>query len=110
MWMFRGFRLFNRVQEGWSKVKTLFVIQSLTVVYLLVHEFTTKSVAGYFLLMTLVSYGSFLTFSVMIDSMQDDEMANRKDGIHLVNKIYRVAMHLGFILLAISSLYIEGCR
>lgn len=25
-WMVRGFKLYNRVQEGWSKVKTLFVI------------------------------------------------------------------------------------
>lgn len=26
LWMWRGFRLYNQVQEGWSKVKTLFVI------------------------------------------------------------------------------------
>lgn len=109
-WMVRGFKLYNRVQDGWSKVKTLFIIQLLTVIYLLVHEFTTKSVGGYFLLVVLVSYGMFLTYSVVIDSMLEPNDDEKTDGIHLVNKVYRIFMHISTALLALSAYLIDGCR
>jgi hypothetical protein len=69
--MYRGFVEYNKVQEGWSKIKSLFVIQLACVIYMLIHEFTTKSVAGYFLIVLFTTYGLFLTFSVILDSMQD---------------------------------------
>lgn len=77
---------------------------------MILHEFTTKSVAGYYLLITFVSYGSFLTFSVMIDSMLDEETAAQTNGIHLVNKFYRISMHIGAIVLVAQSYFINGCR
>jgi hypothetical protein len=42
---------------------------------MLIHEFTTKSVAGYYLILLLTTYGNFLTLSVIMDSMIDDETA-----------------------------------
>ena len=42
---------------------------------MLIHEFTTKSVAGYYLILLLTTSGNFLTLSVIMDSMIDDETA-----------------------------------
>jgi hypothetical protein len=109
VWMYRGFTLYGRVQEGWSKVKTLFVIQLITVAFIDLHEFWLKNVTGYFLILMCVTYGLFLTFSVMVDSMQDDDTAARTDGIHLLNKIHRAIMHIWFLVLFVRGQFIEGC-
>jgi hypothetical protein len=101
--------VYGRVQSGWSKVKTLFVIQLATLLFLDLHEFWFKTVTGYFLILVLVTYGMFLTFSVIIDSMQDDATAARTDGIHLVNKVFRVVMHTWFVALFVLGQFIDGC-
>lgn len=107
--MYRGFVQYNKVQEGWSKIKSLFVIQLACVIYMLIHEFTTKSVAGYFLIVLFTTYGLFLTFSVILDSMQDKETAARRDGIHGYNFFFRVGMHTMTAVFALMSLGIKGC-
>lgn len=76
---------------------------------MLVHEFTTKSVAGYFLIVLFTIYGLFLTFSVILDSMQDEETAARRDGVHGFNFVLRVGMHAMTAVLAVASFWIKGC-
>ena len=53
---------------------------------------------------------SFLTFSVLIDSMLNDETAKRWDGIHLQSKLHRIFMHLGALSLFIFSFFIPSCN
>lgn len=76
---------------------------------MLIHEFTTKSVAGYYLIVLFTTYGLFLTFSVILDSMQDQETADRRDGIHGYNFLFRVGMHTMTVVLAAMSFWIKGC-
>ena len=66
--MYRGFKCYNKVTTGWSKVKTLFVVQAFCVSYLGFHEFTGRSIKGFYLILLFTSYGLFLTFSVVVDS------------------------------------------
>lgn len=107
--MYLGFKAYNRVQEGWSKVKTLFTIQIGVVIYLIWHELNSRSIPGYFLILSLTAYMQFLTLSVIIDSMVDNETAARTGGIHTKNLVFRVFMHLGFVALFIVSFQITGC-
>lgn len=107
--MYHGFIEYNKVQKGPSKIKGLFIIQLGCVIYLLIHEFTTKSVAGYYLILLLTTYGNFLTFSVIMDSMIDSETNNRRDGIHGFNFFFRVGMHLLTAILGAISIFMDGC-
>ena len=70
---------------------------------------TSRSVAGSFILVGWTSYSSFLTYAVVIDSMQDEATAARTDGIHWWNRAFRYAMHTMMFLIFIYSLNMKSC-
>merc|ERR1712203_1075705 len=68
-YMIIGIHNYNKLQPGWSKVKSLFVLQTVTIVYLLVNEFTHRHISGIFIILLFTQYCMFLTFCLVIDSM-----------------------------------------
>ena len=66
--MYLGFKNYQKVQEGMSKVKGLFIIQFLVVLYLLYATFKGATVLNFYVILLFTHYGHFLTFSVVIDS------------------------------------------
>ena len=69
IYMIIGVRNYNRLIEGWSKVKSLFVFQTVIIVYLVTNEFTHRHIQGIFLVLLFTQYSLFLTFCIVIDSM-----------------------------------------
>jgi hypothetical protein len=108
-WMYIGFKLYNQAQQGWSKVKLLLVIHFMSIIYVFYHDMTSRSVEGYFILLAWATYSGFLTYSVVIDSMQDTETAKRIDGIHGWNRLFRILMHSMMLLIVIYSLTTLNC-
>ena len=66
--MYLGFTNYQKVQEGMSKVKGLFIIQFLVVLFLLFVTFKGATVTDFYVILLLTHYGYFLSFSVVIDS------------------------------------------
>ena len=66
--MYLGFTNYQKVQEGMSKVKGLFIIQLLVVLYLLYVTYRGETVTDYYLILLFTHYGQFLTTSAVIDS------------------------------------------
>ena len=56
------------MEKGWSKLKTLFLFDTVLIVYLWVNEFTNMSFYGVFLLLLLAQWTYFMTFNLVIDS------------------------------------------
>lgn len=102
-----GFIQYNRVQKGWSKVKLLFLVQLATVLFFCIHEFTNKTIRGYFLIFVMTSYGMFLTFGVVFDGMQDEETKARRDRMHGLDFIFRVSMHAATAVLFLSVFFVD---
>ena len=50
LYMCLGIYNYNKVLKGWSKVKTLFVLQTITILYLAINEFTHRHIHGIFLI------------------------------------------------------------
>ena len=71
--MYIGFTNYQKVQEGMSKVKGLFIIQFLVVLFLLFVSSKGAKVTDFYVILLLTHYGYFLSFSVVIDSCQDEE-------------------------------------
>jgi hypothetical protein len=68
IYMVIGVRLYSKVEFGWSWTKSLFVLQTFIIVYMVVFEFGPKKIQGMFVILLLTSYGMFLTFCIVIDS------------------------------------------
>lgn len=68
VYMCIGIYHYNKVLKGWSKVKTLFILQTITIVYLAVNEFTHRHIHGIFLIYLFTQYSLFLTFCLVLDS------------------------------------------
>ena len=108
--MWRGLRGYNKVQPNWSKTKSMFVVQTIAVVYLEVNEFTGRNIRGFYLILIWTSYSLFLTFSITLDSCQTKAQLDNKNGcIRSFNWIYRVLMHLVTFLLLLGTLTIKPC-
>ena len=68
LYMCLGIYNYNKVLKGWSKVKTLFVLQTITILYLAINEFTHRHIHGIFLIYLFTQYSLFLTFCLVLDS------------------------------------------
>ena len=51
IYMIIGIKNYNRLVDGWSKIKSLFVFQAVIIVYLVVNEFTHRHVSGIFIVL-----------------------------------------------------------
>lgn len=54
----------------------------------------------------MTSYGMFLTFAVLIESMQDENTAARRDGIYGFDYIFRICMHFATALLFALGIFV----
>ncbi len=112
IYMIIGIRNYNKLQPGWSKTKSLFVLQFFIICYLVINEFTGRHIVGLFLILLFTQYTLFLTFCLVIDSMmtskQDEKINDSK--LRLFNKIFRISMHLITLGLFASSFFIKSCQ
>jgi len=110
--MIIGIKNYNKLQAGWSKIKTLFVVQFAIIVYLVVNEFTHRHISGLFLVLLFTQYTLFLTFCLVVDSMltkhQDEKIDDSK--LRQFNKIFRVAMHMITFGLFVSTFWMKDCN
>ena len=111
IYMIIGVKNYNRLIEGWSKVKSLFVFQTVIIVYLVTNEFTHRHISGIFIVLLFTQYSLFLTFCIVIDSMiSPTQDANNKDSkMRLFNKIFRICMHTISLALFISTFWMVDC-
>ena len=72
IYMVIGVRHYNRVQIGWTWTKSLFVMQTFIIAYLVIFEFGQKRIQGMFVILLLTSYGMFLTFCIVVDSCRTE--------------------------------------
>ena len=70
-----------------------------------IHEFTNKTIRGYFIIFVMTSYGMFLTFGVVFDGMQDEATKARRDGMYGLDFIFRVSMHVATAALFLSVFF-----
>jgi hypothetical protein len=68
IYMVIGIRNYNRLQPGWSKVKSLFIFQTFCIVYLLINEFVHRHISGLFLILLFTQYSMFMAFCIVMDS------------------------------------------
>ena len=50
IFMVIGVRHYNRILQKWSKYNSLFVLQTITIFYLAINEFTGRNIHGIFLI------------------------------------------------------------
>ena len=112
IYMIIGVRNYNKLIDGWSKVKSLFVFQTVIICYLVVNEFTHRHISGIYLVLLFTQYSLFLTFCLVVDSMiTSDQDANIKDSkLRLFNKVFRICMHLITLGLFISTFFMKDCH
>ena len=111
VYMIIGIRNYNKVIKGWSKVKSLFVLQTFVILYLAINEFTHRHIHGIFLIYLFTQYSLFLTFCLMIDSCVTEEQEQnwtQSKGL-IFNRVYRVFMHTVTFTLFIMSFFMKDC-
>ena len=111
VFMVIGVRHYNRILQRWSKYNSLFVLQTVAIFYLAINEFTGRNIHGIFLIYLLTQYCLFLTFCIVLDSnLTDDQITNWQNyNAMIINKVYRLTMHLVTLTLFISSFWMPGC-
>ena len=109
VYMVIGIVNYNKLQPFWTKTKTLFVVQTIAVIYLEVNEFIGRNIRGFYLILIFTSYSLFLTFSLVVDSCQTVADDEKQSEIHIANKIYRVSMHFMTIVLFCGTFTIKEC-
>ena len=109
IYMIIGIRAYSKIQPQWTKTKSLFVVQTVAVVYLEVNEFTGRNIRGFYLILIFTSYSLFLTFSLVVDSCQTSADDEKQSDIHIVNKIYRISMHVITLALFCGTFTIKEC-
>ena len=67
-YMIVGVRAYSKIRPFWTKRKTLFVFQTIAIIYLLINEFTGRSIVGFYLILIFSQYSLFLVFSIVVDS------------------------------------------
>jgi hypothetical protein len=68
-YMVIGVKAYYKLQPGWSKHKSLFVMQTAIILYLLVNEFHHRHINGLFMILLFTQYSLFITFNLVVDSM-----------------------------------------
>ena len=108
-YMVRGVRAYSSIRPYWTKRKTLFVFQTVAIVYLLVNEFTGRSIVGFYLILIFSQYSLFLVFSIVVDSCFTTANREGTSKLHYANKIYRAGMHIATWTLFALSFTIKPC-
>ena len=99
----------KQLKSGWSKLKTLFLFDTVLIVYLWVNEFTHMSFYGVFLLLLLAQWTYFMTFSLVIDSCITSKDDANQDKLKKFNLYYRGFVHLITLGLLISIFLVKDC-
>ena len=109
-----GIRNYNRLQPGWSKVKSLFIFQTFCIVYLLINEFTHRHISGLFLILLFTQYSMFMAFCIVIDSCiteaDDHNTSWKTDKLKCFNKVFRYICHLTTFGLFVSTFFMKNCN
>ena len=78
-------------------------MQFCIVTYVLVNEFIHKSLLGIFLMLAFSHYINFLTFTLVVDSCQTEELDAKRTKSRVFNSCFRLLMRvsqIAFILIA----------
>ena len=111
IYMVIGVRAYGKLVPGWCKTKTLFVMQTGVILYLLINEFNHRLISGLFLILLFTQYSLFLTFCLVVDSMITPEQDASINGskLRVFNKVFRICMHLATFTLFVSTFFIKDC-
>ena len=111
VYMVIGVRNYWRIHKHWSKVMTLFVCQTVCIIYLVYNEFTGRNIQGIFIILVFTQYSMFLGFTIIMDSMirPIDDAVSTEVTLRMFNKIFRTCMHLVSWALFISSFWMDSC-
>jgi len=107
--MIVGIRAYSSIRPYWTKRKTLFVFQTVAIVYLLINEFTGRSIVGFYLILIFSQYSLFLVFSIVVDSCYTNANREGTSKMHYANTIYRAGMHIATWTLFALTFTIKPC-
>ena len=99
-------RKYSRVDPGWCTLRNiLFVLQAFTVLRVFMFEFVANYGKGLFTIWSLSTFGSFLTFIIVCDSINDD-----KEEMHWLDFVHRIVFAYinGYLFLS-GSLFLPPC-
>ena len=69
IYMVIGVKNYWRIHRHWSKVMTLFICQTVCILYLVINEFTRRNIQGILIILVFTQYSMFLGFTIIMDSM-----------------------------------------
>ena len=106
-----GLCAYSKLQKGWSKVKSLFVFQTVIIAYLVVNEFTHRHIQGVFIILLFTQYSMFITFCLVVDSMvpPSTELNEKYNKMRMFRKFFRLCIHVTTLGLFISTFFMKSC-